>query len=211
MTASVATRRGSLVMALCIALVIGWPFALHEIRDNDVYAVLGPYGAAVALLLLAVRGVRVDGRAVMRGAAIGVAVGVAMTAATYAAYALLVAVVPGLAGHVADLYAAAHSERIGPALAWTCVVMCAEELLWRGALLETAEARFGRPAAVALSLATYTAVQIGSGSWVVALAAFVCGAIWTAERVWTRTLWAALVSHAIWTVTVIHLLPVTGR
>lgn len=207
---AVATRRGALVLALCFAVAVGWSFALHQIRDNDVYAVLGPYGAATALVMLALRGAHVDARAVLRGVGIGAVVGVAMTAATYAAYAVLVMVVPGLASHVSELYAAAHSERIGPALAWTCVVICAEELLWRGALLETAEATLGRPAAIALSLATYTAVQIGSGSWVVVLAALVCGAIWTAERVLTRTLVASLASHAIWTITVIHLLPVTA-
>ncbi|CAN5526366.1 hypothetical protein BH11MYX1_BH11MYX1_25040 [soil metagenome] len=207
MTAT-GTRRTWLVFALCIAIVIGWPFALHRIREDDVYAFLGPYGAATVLVLLGLHGVHVDKLA--RGVAIGVAVGLAMTAGTYAAYAVVVRLVPGLASHVTELYAAAHSERIGPALAWTCVVICAEELLWRSALLETGEAKFGRLAAIAISLATYTAVQLGSGSWVVALAAFVCGAIWTAERVMTRTLVASLVSHLIWTVTVIHLLPVTS-
>jgi hypothetical protein len=45
---------------------------------------------------------------------------------------------------------------------------------------------------------------------VVVLAALVCGAFWSTERLVTGSLVASLVSHAIWTFAIIHFYPVTA-
>ena len=44
----------------------------------------------------------------------------------------------------------------------------------------------------------------------VVLAALVCGAFWSTERLVTGSLVASLVSHAIWTFAIIHFYPVTA-
>lgn len=201
------------MLAAGALLVLAWPFVLSSFGHDDVYAFMGPYGALVIALMLLLRrfesplrGPRA--RSLPAGVVIGLAVGAIMTAGTYAAFAVGTKMYPPLAARVADLYVDAHTRSLGSALAWTLVLIVAEELLWRGALLGVLQRRYGATLAVGLSLVTYTAAQAGTGSFIVGLAALVCGAIWTAERVYTSSSVAPLVSHAIWTVTVIHLLPV---
>ncbi len=90
------------------------------------------------------------------------------------------------------------------------VVVVAEEVLWRGAFIGAGSRLVPRRVAAILSVVTYAAVQLGTGSWVVVLAALVCGAFWSTERLVTGSLVASLVSHAIWTFAIIHFYPVTA-
>jgi membrane protease YdiL (CAAX protease family) len=146
----------------------------------------------------------------LRNLLVGAAVGVVMTAATYVAYPLAALAVPSLVPRVAQLYASAQVEHAAIAIAWTCMAIVAEELLFRGLLLEGLRSvGASRLMAGGISLACYLLVQIGSGSGIIALTAFVCGACWTVERIFTKSLTAAVVSHFIWTIVVIHLYPVT--
>ena len=185
-----------------------WSLAIGTFGAGDVYWKLG----AVALVALAVSlwAAPVPLRAPARGRhlLIGLGVGIVMTAGTYAAYDLCAKLYPPLAGQVAALYRASHDVGWLEAYGWTAVILTAEEALWRGALLDVATKRFGLRGAVGLSLGTYVLAQAATRSWVVALAALVCGALWTAERLWTRSRLAPLISHAIWTLTVIHAYPV---
>lgn len=200
-----ATRPATRVV-VGLALALGWALALHKIGRDDVYAYLGPYAVftlLVASLLIDWRHARLSEH-VGKDLALGVGVGVVMTLGTYAAFAVLHRLMPSLESEVAALYTASRTQRPGPAIAWTMVILVTEELVWRELLLRPSHAR------IALSLGTYVLVQVGSGSWITALAAFVCGAIWTTERLFSRSIVAPIVSHAIWTLTVIHLYPVTG-
>jgi membrane protease YdiL (CAAX protease family) len=207
------TWHPSAVLGLAGLLAAIWPFILSFFGKGNVYALMGPFAllviAAAALVVRKERLRLVARRTWLRDLGIGVAVGVGMTAATYGAYAVAARLVPGLAGHVTSLYSAASTERVEIALAWTAVVAVAEELLWRGPFLDLAAHRFGRRAAVAFFLATYTLAQLGSGSIIVMLAALICGAIWSIERITTHSIVAPIVSHLIWTLVVIHLIPVT--
>ena len=212
--ASPSLSRGAVAaLGVAGALALAWPFVLSTFGRGDVYLWMGPY----ALLVIAVAfGLsraaplpKEHVRRPLRDVVVGLVVGVVMTAGTYAAFAVCVRVVPALGPHVATLYASAQTESLGDALAWTCVVIVAEELLWRGAMLVLLTRRMGRLAAGLLSLGIYTLAQGGSGSLVVMTAALVCGAFWTAERVFTTSLVAPLISHTIWTLTVIHLVPLT--
>lgn len=194
-------------------LVLAWPFVLSSFGHDDVYAFMGPYGALVIGLMLLLRRFEAPlrgprARSVASGVVIGLVVGAIMTAGTYLAFAVGTKLYPPLADRVVGLYVDAHTRSLGSAMAWTLVLIVAEELLWRGELLGVIERRYGRALAVGLSLVTYTVAQAGTGSFIVGLAALVCGAIWTAERVYTSSSVAPLVSHSIWTLTVIHLLPV---
>lgn len=208
-------RRGieNASLAAGAVLLAAWPLVLSQFGHGDVYGVMGPFAiTVVAILAFATTKLRdevVDRRRVLRDAAIGLACGVVMTVLTYVLYAGAVLVVPGLASHVAGLYSASQTQAKAPALAWTVVIIVAEELLWRGPLLPVMERRIGRPIALALSLVTYCAAQSGSGSPIVVLAAFLCGAIWLAERELTGSMVTPLVSHLVWTPIVIHLYPVT--
>lgn len=211
-TAHGPSQRHIVVLGVGLALVVGWGLTLRTIGTDDVYAYLGPYAVlTIAAAALLVRGRQSETtRGWARNAGTGIAVGLVMTAGTYGAFAVLRRLIPSLEVHVIDLYGSSRTQSLGPALAWTLVILVAEELLWRELLLRAGHDSLALATRIALSLGTYVLVQVGSGSWVVALAALVCGAIWTTERVLTRSLLAPLLSHAIWTETVIHLYPVTA-
>lgn len=82
-------------------------------------------------------------------------------------------------------------------LGWALVILTAEELLWRGAWIEALSSHFGRGAAGALSVLIYALTQLSSGSLILCLLAACCGAVWTVERHYSKSLFAPLLSHAI--------------
>jgi len=74
-----------------------------------------------------------------------------------------------------------------------------EEVLWRGAVFARLTRRYGagwRP--VVLTTVAYAGFVALSGSVVLALAALVCGAVWTRQRQITGSIVPGLVSHALW-------------
>lgn len=195
-------------------LVLAWPIVLSRFGHGDVYRLLGPFAVlVVALVLLFGWRERVlprGRREWVRDVGVGLGCGVVMTVGTYSAYALFARIVPGLAVAVRGLYRDAGKESFAIAILSTIAAIVAEEVLWRGPLLRTLEKRTSRVVAIVISIGTYTLAQIGSGSFIVLLAALICGSIWLAERMWTRSIVAPLVSHAMWTLVVIHFLPVTS-
>ena len=205
-------RAAWLILGAAILFIAVWPLILQSFGGDRVYVSLGLYSLVIIATMTAVgwKAMPLDRGASVRGVLIGVVTGVVMTVATYLAYHLCVALFPGLAHHVSGLYVATRTTNFAAALAWTALAVVAEEVLWRGALLNVFPRGSRRNVVIALSLLTYAAVQFGTGSWIVALAALICGAIWMVERLWTRSIVAPLISHAIWTMTVIHLYPVTS-
>lgn len=69
--------------------------------------------------------------------------------------------------------------------------------------LGTGEALRGGAAVV-----SYAAAQLGTGSLLVVSIALGCGALWTLQRLITGSVLSAVISHAIWTPTVVLLCPV---
>lgn len=203
-----AASRG-LPLALCGAAVALW-FALMGRFGPGIYTLMGPFALAVSALVALVFRRRLAEwlRPTRRGVAVGLLVGVGMTLATYPVYALAAALYPPLRGEVAVLYGAAHGARLAEALGWVLVIIVAEELLWRGALLDALAPLVSPRPAMALSLLTYCVAQAGTGSWIVTALALVCGTLWTLQRHLTRSVLSSLIAHLIWTPTVILLLPV---
>jgi len=197
---------------MLLAMSVVWGIFLHQFGTSPIYWIMGPYAAALSALVLTMRGhaLRRALRPSARNVAVGIGVGVAMTLATYPAFHLAKELFPALAHNVSQLYRQSGDESLPVALAWVTVILAAEELLWRGAWIEALVARFGRTRAGVLSVLIYAATQLSSGSFIVCLLAVCCGAVWTAERFYTKSLIAPLISHAIWTPTVILLLPVTS-
>ena len=207
-------------LVLGAILVVAWPVVLLRFGNGDVYVPIGALALLViAVVLVASRGAssKLFPRTVRewrRDIAIGVICGALMTGGTYALYAISERWIPALAESVHGLYSNAGTANAGTAsltlaLAATTMAIVAEELLWRGPLLRLLERRTSRAIAIAISLGTYTLAQGGSGSGILMLAAFMCGAIWLTERLWTRSVVAPLLSHLMWTLIVVHLLPVT--
>lgn len=195
---------------LLVALNVSWALVMARFGRGDIYWVVGVHAVLVALVVVAVRGVprREAFRLRGRDLALGVAVGVLMTVGTYVAFEAARTLVPDLATHVSRLYRAAGTETPVVALAWTLVILTAEELLWRGAWIDVWSARLGATMAAVTSVLAFSLTQLGSGSIIVAVLACTCGAIWTALRMHTGRVGPGLIAHAIWTPTVILFHPV---
>ena len=202
-------RRSPLALIASSAPIAPW-FLLMGRFGAGIYALMGPFALGVALLVGVVYRARVREwlRPTRRGVVVGVLVGAGMTLATYPLYALACSIYPPLRVDVAVLYGAARETPLSEALPWVLAIIVAEELLWRGALLEAFATRVSPRAALALSVATYCLAQAGTGSWIVTALALICGTLWTVQRHLTRSLLSPLIAHLIWTPTVILLLPV---
>jgi uncharacterized protein len=201
------------LLVLMVGLILGWCLLMQRFGSRtNIYLVMGPFalGVAMAIAALSSNELRRWFRVTRMAVASGLVVGVGMTLATYPAFALLRSLMPALQSEVAVLYAAAHQTTLAQALPWVVAIIVAEELLWRGAILYVLERRVSTPLAMTLSVASYAAAQLGTGSWIVMLLAVVCGTIWTLQRHFTRSLLSPLIAHLIWTPVVILLHPVTS-
>lgn len=201
------TLRGLAVLASMIA----WAAVLLSFGRSEVFAPLAACALAIIALLFSL-----DHRRLVplllpapRAALIGLSTGALMTALTYPAYAVGVRLVPSLAGAVEAEYAdtgIAHNLSLLPALV---VIVFAEEVLWRGSLVALMPKAKVHEKAL-LSVLLYTACQTAHGSTVVVLVAAACGMVWVLLRLLTGSLIAPLLSHLVWTLTVMVLLPVAG-
>jgi membrane protease YdiL (CAAX protease family) len=194
-----------------VGLIVGWGLLMQRFGGN-IYAIMGPFALSVVAVIaaLSTRELRRWLRPTKLAILTGLGSGLAMTLLTYPLFSLARSAFPELGSAVSELYSAAHSTNVADALPWVLALIVAEELLWRGALLHVLARRVPDRVAMALSVLSYALAQFGSGSWIVMLLALVCGSIWTLQRRWTQSLLAPLISHLIWTPTVILLHPVTS-
>jgi hypothetical protein len=198
---------------LILGLTAVWGALMAQFGSSPIYWVMGPYAAVVCAALLTVRATALRSRLrpTLKNVALGVGMGALMTVCTYPAFDLARAWFPSLVGNVADLYRQSQDEKLSVALVAVLVILSAEELLWRGAWYEAWCSRIGALATSALCVVSYALTQLCSGSFIVCLLAIVCGAVWTAMRHFSGSLVPSLIAHAIWTPTVILLIPVTWQ
>ncbi len=142
-----------------------------------------------------------------RDAVIAVALGIFLVAATHAAYW----VVPFAFRHeIRVLYGAIDGGIPRPVLAViTAGVVVAEELVWRAAALELLRPRQGPRAAGVVAVVLYVVPQVIGGAWLLMLAAVGLGALFTVQRLVTGRLVAPLLTHAVWSVAIFVVVPLT--
>jgi len=145
----------------------------------------------------------------------GAVVGLLSTAATYLLYRPLAWALPALAESTAGLYRLLGAASFAPGLLplLLLVVGVSEEVVWRGRGLAPASGSSLGPGDVERALgsaALYGMAHVGSGSWLLPLLAFGCGAGWGLLRLATGSLWAPLLAHVIWSGTVLALFPLAG-
>jgi membrane protease YdiL (CAAX protease family) len=192
-----------------VGLIVGWGLLMQQFGGN-IYAIMGPFALTVVLVVSALssRKLAIWFRPTRLAIVSGLGIGVGMTLLTYPVFSLATRLFPSLRTDVAVLYQEANRASLAATLAWVVAIIVAEELLWRGALLQVLSRRVPEWAAMALSVATYALAQFGTGSWIVMLLALVCGTLWTVQRRVTRSLLSPLLAHLIWTPVVIFLRPV---
>ncbi|MCU1365044.1 MAG: hypothetical protein JWN39_683 [Ilumatobacteraceae bacterium] len=112
-----------------------------------------------------------------------------------------------LAGPIRNVLGKADSGSLFWVLALALVNAIAEEMFFRGTLIDALSRRNGPGVSAALSVVLYVAVTAVGGNTALTVAALVMGTVFVAERVLTRGLLAPIVTHLIWSTLVILLLP----
>lgn len=197
-------------IAPVLLVSLAWALILRKFQHGNVYELLGPFSLVVLALVFGrrPRAVLTWLRPSWSGAVFGLITGVAMSAATYPCYWLARTWFPFLEGEVSALYRGAQLGFSPTDIAWLWVVIFTEEVLWRGRCYR-AFAKHVSPAwAGTLSVVVYATAQLGAGSWIVSLLALTCGGVWMVLRAHTGGLLAPLVSHLVFTTTVIIVYPV---
>ena len=208
--AAPAVMNPKLKLGLAFGFTGLWFALMTRFGEGDVYSVIGPYAAVVSATCLVLpphqhlRALAVTRRGVLAG----VLVGVLMTALTYPVFRIANHFIPTLEHQVRALYHSAHSTTVPVALAWLSAIVLGEELLFRDLLPQALELWTARWQAYAISGLVYALAQLGSGSFIVALLAACCAAVWSVLRIRTDSLLSAVIAHAIWTPIVIVLYPV---
>lgn len=144
----------------------------------------------------------------------GAGLGAGLVVLTHVVYRFAVDLIPFLDGMVEGLYGDLQVPP-GPvaALPVTVVVILAEEVVWRGVLVEELRGRDtfrGRPALLVLvATAIYAIPHLLAQDFVLMAAALILGALWTALRLVTGGLVAPLACHLVWSCTLFALWPLT--
>ncbi|HEX4386765.1 MAG TPA: CPBP family intramembrane glutamic endopeptidase [Myxococcales bacterium] len=156
-------------------------------------ALVGPLLAAVALWRLP--GARQLVRPNARLLALGLAGALVMTAGTYGLFALLVPKFPQLRNLTVSLYYTLRTPWFSPLERALLIplVAASEEIVFRGVALRDRSWR-----GVALNSLIVGAAHLSSGNWLLALVAFICGAVWGGMRVWLRSCIPSIVTHVLW-------------
>lgn len=106
---------------------------------------------------------------------------------------------PALGRELGSLYATL-SRSPGPTRAAPILVLSiiAEELIWRGVLVDWCQTRLNRGRTLLLVTAWYTLPIAFSGSWLLLLVAIGLGTVFAVQRLYCRTWIAPLITHVTW-------------
>jgi membrane protease YdiL (CAAX protease family) len=142
---------------------------------------------------------------------VNLALGIAAAAALYGVFALgriaAVAILPRGQEEILAVYALRDNVA-----AWRAGILLAgvigpgEEIFWRGMVQRRLTDAYGWRGVV-LSVLAYGAVHIASGNPTLILAALTCGTFWAVMMMAFRSLWANMISHALWCVAIFVVWP----
>jgi hypothetical protein len=183
-----------------------WAFAVPA---GNFWVKISLSAATLACLALLLRNdlrseLRFDGRAVLPGLAAAAALYVLFAAGRFLSLQWF-----GFAG--AQIGAIYHkgAGTPGPVIALLLFFVTgpSEEIFWRGYLQRGLQERFGGWAGYALATALYAGVHVCSLNFMLTGAAAVAGAFWGAFYWRTGNLFAAVISHSVWSAVIFAFLP----
>lgn len=109
---------------------------------------------------------------------------------------------------IASIYDIRHEGKaLVIALVLLFITSPAEELFWRGFLQRWAMNKFGQVTGWLVAAAVYGAVHILSGNFMLTMAAWIAGLFWGFLYLKTDSIFACIISHALWTVSIFILWP----
>ena len=191
-------------MPLFIAGLLVWSGCFLLITRLGTWAplaLLGPLLASFALWRLP------DARKLVRPnvrlVALGLAGALVMTAGTYGLFFLLVPRVPELRSLTISLYYTLRTPWFSPVERALLIplVAASEEIVFRGVAIR------GGARAVLLNALIVGIAHLSSGNWLLALVAFICGAVWGGMRAATRSCIPSIVTHVLWDSAILVIYP----
>ncbi|MCY1081557.1 CPBP family intramembrane glutamic endopeptidase [Archangium lansingense] len=105
------------------------------------------------------------------------------------------------------IYATFGTGSLGAALALALVIAPAEELFWRGAVQQALRPKLGRVGGALVAAVLSSLVLLAFREPLLALAAFPTSLAWGLLAEWRRSLVASSVSHSLWDLLIVILLP----
>lgn len=118
-------------------------------------------------------------------------------------------ILPFAAGQVSGIYSVKGSTSpLVIALLLLLVIGPAEEIFWRGFVMRRLCSNFGAVYGWLFAAAVYAGVHLWSFNFMLIAAAAVCGAFWGLVFLFGGRLWVCIISHAVWDVVILLLLPI---
>lgn len=207
-TPSRATLGRSRVVA-AIAVVVGAGLVAATLRVPRGSLPFYTAGYALAFVWIAAAGTSGDLRRLVERARpirTDIALGAAVAVVSFGAFVVAAVVgrhVSFLAGPIDSILGRADAGPVGAVLALAWVNAVAEELFFRGVLIDAV----GDSRAPVVAVVVYVAVTAVAGNTALTLAAAVMGIVWTVERVRTGGRTASITTHLVWSTLMILALP----
>lgn len=194
---------------LALSMLLAWMAVAALAPASAVYPILAGLGSAILAIAISRRpsNYALAFRPNLTELGWGIAVGVVLVAITHACYVLLAPVLPSIEPIARELYAIARGPHPAVALALLLPVVLAEEVLYRGQLLDALRHELPAASAIVLGSLLYALAQAPLGGFPLFLAALGLGLVWTLLRLFRGNLVAALVSHLVWDVGMIYVAP----
>ncbi len=83
----------------------------------------------------------------------------------------------------------------------------AEEIFWRGMVQRIIAKRYGRIFGWIVAAVVYAGVHLWAANFMLFMAALICGLFWGWIYMRFGSLWPAMISHAVWDVTIFLIIP----
>jgi hypothetical protein len=112
-----------------------------------------------------------------------------------------------LCAPLTDVYERFGTGSLGAGLALAVVIAPAEELFWRGVVQQSLRPRLGRVGCAGVAAVLSSLVLLAFGEPLLALAAFPTSLAWGLLAEWRHSLAASWVSHSLWDLLIVILLP----
>lgn len=194
---------------LSLVMLAVWMFVVALAPASAVYPLLAAVGVGVVVVSISRRPANYLAalRPNLTDVAWGAVTGVGLVGLTHVCFAILSRAMPTTDPIVHELYAIARAPHPAAAVALLVPVVLAEEVLFRGQLVDALRHELPPASALLLANLLYALAQAPLGGFPLFLAALGLGIAWTLLRLFRGTLVAALVAHFVWDVGVIFVAP----
>jgi len=199
LAATALTEPGVSRGRVVVSSVLLWALAALASQWLGIWLSVGPMALVLGLATLRHLGASALGQGPhLRWLAAGSGAGLLMAVATIALYEPVTQAFPSLRPDVEALYDAFRSPGVVVTMFVMPIVVVGEELVWRGLVLGKLLARIPAGAATLAGTLLYAAAHAPIGSPALVMACLGAGFCWSAIRVATGSVVAALVAHLVW-------------